>query len=76
MLLGPLAACAAAPPPETGIPAGAVAVGPDLYQVPIGEDASGCPMYRLYSPSRLVSQSIAWPRRGGGFTGDRAEAAC
>src|SRR5688500_12839064 len=31
-----------------GLPAGAVQVGPELYQVPIGADADGCPMYRLY----------------------------
>lgn len=59
-----------------GPPAGAVQVGPELYQVPIGADAEGCPMYRLYSPTRLVSQAIAYPGRDGGFTADRRAAAC
>jgi hypothetical protein len=82
-LPGALDGCATAPgrdqPPQPAVqtlPAGAVAVGPDLYQVPIGEDSSGCTMYRLYSPGRLVSQGIAWRSRGGGFTSDRSAADC
>ena len=63
--------------PATGaLPAGAVRVCPELYQVPVGADADGCPMYRLYSPTRLVSQAIAYRSRDGGFTADRRAAAC
>jgi hypothetical protein len=59
-----------------GLPAGAVEVGPELYQVPIGADADGCPIYRLYSPTKLVSQAIAYRSPDGGFTADRRAAAC
>ena len=62
--------------PEASLPAGAIAVGPDLYRVPIGADAEGCMMYRLYSPTRLVTQAIAWRKPGGGFTHDRRAADC
>ena len=58
------------------VPAGAIAVGPDLFQVPIGTDAEGCPMYRLHAPGRMVTQAIAWRRPDGSFTLDRREAAC
>ena len=74
-----LAGCATPPPAgpaPAALPAGAVAVGPDLYQVPIGADAEGCPMYRLHSPTRMVTQAIAWRRPDGSFTLDRREAAC
>jgi hypothetical protein len=33
-------------------------------------------MYRLYSPTRLVTQAIAWRKPGGGFTHDRRAADC
>jgi hypothetical protein len=87
-LVGGLAGCtppappAAAPPtgPATtgdrALPAGAIAVGPDLYQLPLGADAEGCMMYRLHSPTRMVTQAIAWRRPDGSFTLDRREAAC
>jgi hypothetical protein len=78
-LIVALAGCATPPPPgpaSPALPAGAVAVGPDLYQVPIGADAEGCPMYRLHSPSRMVTQAISWRRPDGSFTLDRSEAAC
>lgn len=55
---------------------GAVQVGRDLYQVPIGVDADGCQTYRLYSPTLLVSQAISYRRRDGGFTIDKHEAVC
>lgn len=58
------------------IPAGAIEVGQDLYQVPIGRDADGCALYRLYSPTRMVSQAISYRRRDGSFTIDRREAGC
>ena len=65
-----------AAPAGEALPAGAIAVGPDLYQVPVGEDAAGCVMYRLYSPTAMVAQAIAWRRPDGSFTLDRREAAC
>ena len=62
--------------PASEIPAGAIRVGQDLYQVPIGRDADGCAIYRLYSPTRLVSQAISYRSRDGGFTIDRQKADC
>ena len=61
---------------DRALPAGAIAVGPDLYQLPLGADAEGCMMYRLHSPTRMVTQAIAWRRPDGSFTLDRREAAC
>ena len=62
--------------PAGEIPAGAIEVGQDLYQVPIGRDADGCAIYRLYSPTRMVGQAISYRSRNGGFTIDRQEADC
>jgi hypothetical protein len=62
--------------PASEVPAGAVKVGQDLYRVPIGQDADGCAIYRLYSPTRMVSQAISYRSRDGGFTIDRQEADC
>ena len=59
-----------------GIPPGAIPVGEELYQVPIGEDEAGCAMYRLHSPTLLVAQVISYRDRLGGFTTDRRKAAC
>ena len=58
------------------LPPGAIEVGQDLYQVPIGEDEDGCAMYRLYSPTGLVVQVISYRDAAGGFTTDRREADC
>lgn len=60
---------------SAGLPAGAIEVGPDLYQVPVGAD-DGCPMFRLHSPRGLVPQVISYRAVGGGFTTDRSEADC
>jgi hypothetical protein len=80
--------CAAAQPDATGssggvalraqaeVPAGAIQIGDQLYQVPIGADDDGCPRYRLYSPTRLVAQVIYYRDAAGGFTPDRRQAAC
>jgi hypothetical protein len=57
-------------------PRGAIEVGEDLYQVPIGTDDDGCPMFRMYSPTRLVAQAIYYRDAAGGFTMSRQEAAC
>jgi hypothetical protein len=58
------------------LPAGAIKIGQDLYQVPIGLDADGCAIYRLYSPTRMVGQAISYRSRAGGFTIDRQQADC
>lgn len=84
-----LGACAAGAPsdPSAGatgaraalpadLPPGAIRVGRDLYQVPIGPDADGCLMYRLYSPTLLVTQAISYRSRDGGFTIDKRVAVC
>lgn len=85
VLVGALAACAdgtppgdasGQPPATAEVPPDAVQVGPELYQVPIGPDADGCMMYRLYSPTRMVAQVISYRTDDGGFTIDRTEALC
>jgi hypothetical protein len=58
------------------LPPGAIQVGEELYQVPIGKYEDGCTMYRLYSPSMLVAQVISYRDFDGGFTTDRREADC
>jgi hypothetical protein len=58
------------------VPPGAIPIGHELYQVPIGADDDGCPRYRLYSPTRLVAQVIYYRDAGGGFTTDRRQADC
>ena len=57
-------------------PAGAIRIGDELWQVPIGADDEGCARYRLYSPTRLVAQVIYYRDRAGGFTADRQQADC
>ena len=71
--VGPSGAGTAAP---AGPPPGAIRVGRDLYQVPIGADADGCQMYRLYSPTLLVTEAISYRSRAGGFTVDKRAAVC
>jgi hypothetical protein len=58
------------------IPHGAIEVGEDLYQIPIGTDADGCPMFRMHSPAKLVAQAIYYRDAAGGFTMSKEEAAC
>jgi hypothetical protein len=58
------------------VPPGAIPIGDELYQVPIGADDDRCPRYRLYSPTRLVAQVIYYREAGGGFTTDRRQAHC
>ena len=58
------------------VPLGAIPIGDELYQVPIGADDDGCPRYRLYSPTRLVAQVIYYRNPAGGFTTDRQQADC
>ena len=58
------------------IPKGAIPVGQELYQVPIGVDDEGCSMFRMYSPSRLVAQAIYYRDAAGGFTTNKKAAPC
>lgn len=58
------------------VPRGAIRVGEQLYQVPIGADDDGCPMFRMYSPIKLVPQVIFYRDAEGGFTMSKQEAAC
>lgn len=58
------------------VPPGAIPLGDELYQVPLGADHDGCPRYRLYSPTRLVAQVIYYRGLAGGFTTDRQQADC
>jgi hypothetical protein len=58
------------------VPGGAIQVGEELYQIPIGPDDDGCPRFRMYSPTRLVAQAIYYRDAAGGFTMNRQEAAC
>jgi hypothetical protein len=85
-LLGLIASCSSPQAPVAGpgvaeersqdLPRGAVEVGDQLYQVPIGEDEDGCPIYRMYSPTKLVAQVISYRDLRGDFTTDRQEADC
>jgi hypothetical protein len=73
------AGTAAAPDVPTGapgLPTGAIQVGRNLYQVPIGRDVHGCQMYRLYSPTLMVTEAVSYRSRDGGFTIDRRAAVC
>ncbi len=82
VVLGWLGGCTVSAPESTGktpaspLPPGAIQVGRDLYQVPIGADAEGCQRYRLYSPSLMVTEAISYRSRDGGFTIDRRAAIC
>lgn len=72
-----LGACSTGPEspgPEPGD--GAIQVGPDVYQVPIGRDPDGCVFYRLYSPTRVVPEVISYRRADGTFTRTYEDAAC
>jgi hypothetical protein len=66
----------AAPGANAEVPSGAIQIGDQLYQVPIGAAADGCPRYRLYSPTKLVAQAIYYRDPAGGFTPNRRRAAC
>ena len=66
----------ATPRARAEVPPGAIPIGDQLYQVPIGADDDGCPRYRLYSPTKLVAQAIYYRDPAGGFTPDRRQAAC
>jgi hypothetical protein len=58
------------------LPHGAIQVGEELYQIPIGADDDGCPRFRMYSPTKLVPQAIYYRNAAGGFTTSKEGAAC
>ncbi len=58
------------------VPVGAIEVTPELYMVPAGADASGCPMFQPWSPTLLVVQALHWRSADGSFTLDRTTADC
>ena len=65
-------------PPATaaGVPEGAIAVGDDVYMVPIAEDDTGCMMYRMFSPTKAVVQAIHYRTADDRFVMDKERAAC
>lgn len=59
------------------IPEGAIPAGEDVYYVPLDyTDNDGCRPYRLYSPTKLVTQAIYYRKEDGGFTMNKMQAAC
>ncbi len=58
------------------VPPGAIPAGPELYMLPMGEDATGCPLFQPWSPTRSVVQALHWRTADGDFTLDRARADC
>lgn len=76
-----LTACATAerpgrPADAAVVPEAAIAVGPDLYMVPMGADSSGCPVFQPWSPTLMVVQALHWRTKNGDFTLDREAADC
>ena len=58
------------------LPNGAIAVGDDVYVVPIGKDAQGCAMYTVFSPTKAVGQAILYRADGDRFAMNKDEANC
>ena len=58
------------------LPAGAIAIGDDVYMVPAGADDAGCPWFGAFSPTKMVVQAMFYRAAEGGFTMDRTEAEC
>jgi hypothetical protein len=82
-LLAGCAGAATSPPATSSAPdatmnssLAALQVGDDLYQEPVGHDAEGCMMYRLFSPTTLVTHAISYRSIEGGFTLKRRLALC
>ena len=71
-----LANCASEPPAPPPIPPEAISVSPDLYMLPMGTDADGCPVFQPWSPTLAVVQALHWQTAAGDFTLDRSAAAC
>ena len=58
------------------VPVGAIQVSAELYMVPAGADAVGCPMFQPWSPTLMVVQALHWRSADGTFTLDRNVADC
>lgn len=80
-----LGSCAMAEPPGQAaeqtaeappVPDGAIPAGQDLYMLPMGEDATGCPVFQPWSPTLMVVQALHWRTADGSFTLDRTAADC
>ncbi len=76
-----LNACATVEPPADSaeapeIPAGAIAVAPELYMLPMGTDETGCAVFQPWSPTMSVVQALHWRTPAGDFTLDRDAADC
>lgn len=63
-------------PGAVELPDGAIAVGEDLYMVPLAKPVSGCPAFRAFSPNRMVVQAIYFRAADGRFVMSRQEADC
>jgi hypothetical protein len=63
-------------PAKPEIPPGAIKVGDDLYYVPLPDPVQGCPAYRQFSPTKLVTAAIYFRAGDGSFTLDRNRAVC
>jgi hypothetical protein len=61
---------------DAQMPDGAIAVGDDVYMVPIGKDAQGCAMYRAFSPTKAVAQAIHYRAADDRFVMNKDDAAC
>jgi len=58
------------------LPYGAIAVGEELYMVPLAEPVGGCPAFRAFSPTRMVVQAIYFRTADGRFVTSQQEADC
>ena len=58
------------------IPEGAIKIGDDIYQVPIGKDSDGCDSYRMFSQHKGVVTTIFYRAKDGAFTMDKSKANC
>ena len=76
VLAGCNATTPAIAPDAAELPAGAIAIGDDLYMVPAGVDGTECPWFRAFSPTKMVVQAMFYRAADGDFVIDRAAAAC
>ena len=58
------------------IPEGAIKIGDDIYQVPIGKDSDGCDTYRMFSQHKGVVAAIFYRAEDGTFTMDKSKVTC
>lgn len=61
---------------RTPVPEGAIKIGDDTYQVPIGKDSDGCDRYRMFSQSKAVVAAIFYRDKDGNFTMDKSKVNC